>query len=112
MSFERILSEDLELFYTNLQNPERQPTSDQKFVHTSYFSTRKLTEEELTLLKNRNEDFLNTFHSYGSGAHPESLRQAETLDSDMRAIERSSDPESVFSCCSGHRHTIELHVTL
>ena len=107
---ELLLSEDLELFYTNLQNPERQPKSDQKFVHACLFLTQKLTEEEQTLLENKNRDFLNAFYSYGSDGVPHGHRYDFSID--MKAIEKSSDPESIFSCSCGHRHTIDLHVTL
>ena len=99
--FQRILSEDLESFYTSLQNPEIRP----KIERVRIFSTQKLTEEELTLLEFRNREYLKTFRLYRS----ESLLR---FDHDMRRIENSSDPESIFSNCVGYRKTITLHVTL
>ena len=99
----RIISEDLELFYTNLQNPERQPKSD----YASIFSTQKLTEEELTPLKNRDRYFLNTFSLY-HGTFGFSNFNGDFLE----AVEKSSDPDSIFSYSSGCRDTIILHVTL
>ena len=97
----RIISEDLELFYTNLQNPERQPKSD----YASIFSTQKLTEEELTPLENRDRDFLNTFSLY------DRTFGLSYFNEELEAIEKSSDPDSIFSYSTGCRDTITLHVT-
>ena len=97
----RIISEDSELFYTSLENPESYPKVEKAYI----FSTKKLTEEELTLLENRNEDFLITFMYYGSDGLP------SLFDSHMKKIEKSSDPESIFCCSWGHRWTFSLHVT-
>ena len=96
------LSEDLELFYTSLQNPDRQPKAEKAYI----FSTKKLTEEELTLLENRNREYLNTFLSYRSDRLP------ANFDDKMKEIKESSDPESIFSYSYGYRETIFLHVTL
>ena len=97
----RILSEDLESFYTSLQNPERQPNEESAYI----FLTEKLTEKELTLLENRDDDFLNAFPYYRSG-HMHAL-----FKNDMEEIEESSDPGSIFSRNYGHRDTIPLNVT-
>ena len=101
----RILSEDLELFYTSLQNLERQPKEE----GVNIFLTKKLTEKELTLLENRDEDFLNTFtydkYVLYRGPGPSNFKN------DMEIIEKSSDPDSIFSRNYGHRYTIPLNVT-
>ena len=102
VSVKRILSQDLELLYNSLQNPERQPKTE----YANIFWTQKLTKEELTLLENKNQDYLNTFSRYESGMHP------SYFDGDMKEIEKSSDPESIFSWSCGYRTTIVLHVTL
>ena len=99
LSFERI-SDDLELLYTSLQNSERQPKAERVFI----FSSKKLTEEELTLLENRDEDFLNAFPSYRS--HP------SVFENHIKKIGKSSDPDSIFTWLSGNRKTIALDVTL
>ena len=99
---DRIISEDLELFYTSLQNPERQPKAER----ARFFLDKKLTEEELTLLENRNREYLNTFLSYRSDRLP------ANFDDKMKEIKESSDPESIFSYSFGERNTIVLHVTL
>ena len=101
MTGERIISEDLELFYTSLQNPERQPKED----YANIFSAQKLTEEELTLLENRNNDFLNTFRWYESDDHT-------FFDGLMKEIKKSNDPESIYIWSSGFRLTKALHETL
>ena len=89
-------------FIPNLQNPESQPREE----YANIFSTQKLTEDELKLLEDRNEDYLNKFNWYrGSGA-PFSI-----FDDDMKEIGKSDDPESIFSQSCGHRNTIGLHVT-
>ena len=102
VTVQRIISEDLELFYTSLQNPERQPKEE----YVDIFSTKKLTEEELTLLENRNRGYLNTFSDYG----PDGV--SFYFDSDMKEIEKSNDPESIFSRSYGNRWTIPLYVTV
>ena len=97
----RILSEDLESFYTSLQNPERHPKEESVDI----FLTKKLSEEELTLLEKRDKDFLNAFPYYRSG-HMHAL-----FENDMEEIGKSSDPESIFFRIYGHRDTIALNVT-
>ena len=99
---ERIISEDLELFYTNLQNPERQIKEE----CARFFSTPKLTEEELMLLENRDIDFLDSFSLY------ESDSISNTFDWDMMKIEKSGDLDSIFSRNDGFRQTIHLNATL
>ena len=102
VSVKRLLSQDLELLYISLQNPERQPKAE----YVNIFWTQKLTKEELTLLENKNKDYLNTFSRYESGMHP------SYFDGDMKEIGKSSDPESIFSWSCGYRTTIVLHVSL
>ena len=97
---ERIISEDLELFYTSL-NPERQLNED----YANIFAAQKLTEEELTLLENRNKDFLNTFRWYEADDHT-------FFDGLIKEMKKSNDPESIFIWSSGYRWTKVLHVTL
>ena len=92
----------MEIFYTSLENSNSQPKEEFAYI----FSTKKLTEEELTLLENRNRDFLNLFVYYGSDGF------SSFFERDMKKKEKSSDPESIFSRSSGFRHTISLHVTL
>ena len=105
--FERILSEDLELFYTSLQNSERQPKAELAY----FFSTKKLTDEELTLLENRNKDYLNTFRRYGfDDRFIQWDRPRSLFNDDMKDIKKSSDPDSIFCLSYGHRETIALHV--
>ena len=98
------LSEDLELFYTSLQNPDRQPKAERAYRYI--FSTKKLTEEELTLLENRNREYLNTFLSYRSDRLP------ANFDDKMKEIKESSDPESIFSYNYGYRESFCLHIKL
>ena len=90
-----ISSEDSDLFYTSLQNPEGQPTAEQSYI----FLTQKLSEKELTLLKSRNKNYLDTFSWY---------RYPSIFDSAMKIIEQSSDPESIYSESIGYRKTIPL----
>ena len=98
----RIISEDSELLYTSLKNLKRQPKEE----YVNIFSTRKLTEEALTLLENRNREYLNTFYYYGSDG------LSSIFDRDMKKIKKSSDPESIFNYSYGYRNTIFLHVSL
>ena len=102
VTVQRILSEDLESFYTNFQNQEPQLKKE----NASIFTTQKLTEEELKLLKDRDKDYLNKFNWYRESGGPFSI-----FDEDMKEIGKSSDPESIFSQSCGHRYTIALHVT-
>ena len=97
---ERMISEDLESFYTSLQNPECQLIEE----YVEIFSTKKLTEEELTLLENRNREYLSKYISYSAEFPPH-------FDRDMKRIKNSSDPESIFCNCVGYRKTITLHAT-
>ena len=90
----------LELLYTNLLNPEYQPKEEKAYI----FSTKKLTEEEQTLLDNKNKNFINTFYDYGSDGF------LSIFDRDMNKIQKSSDPETIFSRSSGYRWTLALHV--
>ena len=96
---ERIISEDLELFYMNLQNPDRQHEQE----YADIYSTKKLNEEELNLLKNRNKYYLSTFSWY---------EYLPNFESDMKEIKESSDPDSIFSESCGFRLTFDLEVTL
>ena len=110
---ERIISEDLELLYTSLQNPKRQHITrlnSEDFCgiteRANIFSTKKLTEKEVTLLENRSREFLNTFRWYGSEGRP------SYFEDDMKQIGTSSDPDSVFTRNLGNRVTKTLHVSL
>ena len=103
---DRIISEDLDLFYTSLPKvrisiyPESQPKEELVDI----FSTNKLTEEELVLLESRNKDYLDTFDYYESD-------KSSLFTRDMEKIEKSSDLESIFSYSCGQRDTLTLHVT-
>ena len=124
----RIISEDLELFYTSLENPAHQPKEE----YVDIFLTKQLTEEELTLLENRNRDFLNTFWMYGPGmscynidkdmkkivrpneieAFSDTSSEASSEASIEASIDPDSVPESIFYHSIGVRDTTTLHVTL
>ena len=100
MYVERLLSHDLESFYTCLQNPERPPKAE----YSNIFLMQKLTEEDVTLVENRNNEYLNTFwFDY----NPDSEYKKT-----MEEFKESSDPESIFSYSDGGRSTSALHVTL
>ena len=63
---ERLLSDDLESFYTSLQNPEptEKTTSLQnppKARNSKLFLIQKLTEEDVTLVENKVTDYLSIF---------------------------------------------------
>ena len=96
---ERLLSEDLESFYASLQNPKHVPKEETANI----FWTPKLSEEELTLLRSRNSDYLNTFYWYQPDA-----KRSDDFENDMKQIEKSSDPESIFSHSFGNRWTSRL----
>ena len=101
----RLLSEDLEEFYTGLQNPKRQLEK-----HTAtIFLKQKLTEEEQTKLKNRNKSYLKTFEFY---KFIDNNGIPFWWDVDMHLIRESSDPESIFCYSYGGRWTSSLHVNL
>ena len=111
----RSLNEDLESFYTSCQNPESKPKAEVAYS----FVTQKLNEEELRLLDERNEDYLNTFHSYNriwmDGREDSNrllLNAAQRFNKDIEEIGKSSDPESKFSYTFCGRWTFALHVTL
>ena len=107
VSVDRLLSEDLESFYINLQNPtyKFEPKKFQREETANIFLTQKLTEVELTLLKRRNNDYLNTFYWY----QPDAKRSVD-FDNDMKKIGKSSDPESIFSHSVGDRWTSRLEL--
>ena len=97
---ERLLSDDLESFYTSLQNPERPP----KAGHSYIFLMQKLTEEDVTLVENRNNEYLSTFVI--------DYNRDNEYKKTMEKFKESSDPESMFSYSYGRRSTSALHVTL
>ena len=99
---DRLLSEDLESFYTRLRNPERVPKAE----HVGIFLTQNLTEEERTLLNIRSNNYLNTFNSYYSDSD---RNRYVTIDWDMTRIEKSKDPESILSWSEGARGTLALN---
>ena len=116
------LTDDLESFYNSLQNPESEP-KEEALLHC--FVAKKLDEEELRLLNDRNEEYLNTFRCYNQEWQEKMANTpgwedknrllseaAERFNDDMEDFEKSSDPESKFcySCCG--RWTFTLHVTL
>ena len=97
----RSLNDDLEYFYASLQNPESKPKAEDSYS----FLTQKLTEEDLRLVHEKNQDYSNTFSDYyllGPGKFAD----------DVKKMKKSSDPESKFSYSSCHRLTSALHVTL
>ena len=100
ITVKRILSEDLESLYSH--NPKCQPEAEHAYI----FLTKKLTDEETTLLEKRNRDYLKMFSYYRSDPHP------HYFDNSMKEIRKSSDPESIFSRSYGFRITLALHVTL
>ena len=102
----RSLNDDLEYFYDSLQNPERKP----KVEECAGFLTKKLTEEELRLVDQKNQDFLNTFSFYTQ--LDGRSNDGYLFNNDIEQIKKSSDPESKFSYSSCHRWTFALHVTL
>ena len=103
------LSEDLESFYTSLQNPER-PT---KAEYSDIILIQKMTEEDVTLVENRNTDYLSTFYWLSLSL---SGRLIDGFDEYMEKVKKklneSSDPESIFCYHYGGRWTSALHVTL
>ena len=107
VSVDRLLSEDLESFYTSLQNPKLAPKEIQREETANIFLTQKLTEVELTLLKSRNSDYLNTFYWYQPDA-----KRSVNFDNNMKKIGKSSDPESIFSHSVGNRWTTRLKLPL
>ena len=107
VSVDRLLSEDLESFYTSLQNPKLVPKEIQREETANIFLTQKLTEVELTLLKSRNSDYLNTFYWYQPDA-----KRSVNFDNNMKKIGKSSDPESIFSHSVGNRWTTRLKLPL
>ena len=89
----------MESFYTSLQNPKNLP----KEQAVNIFLSPKLSEEELALLRSRNSDYLNTFFWYQTNA-----TRSDDFENDMKKIEKSSDPESIFSFSAGDRWTSRL----
>ena len=98
---QRLLSDDLESFYTSLQNPERPPKAE----HSNIFLMQKLTEEDVTLVENRNTDYFSTLWIDYNPYMEKSLPYLEKF-------KESSDPESIFSYSYGGRWIFALHVTL
>ena len=97
----RILSDDLESFYTSQRKPGYLPEEES----VAFFLAQKISEEEQTLLKNRNKDYLNKFKWYHSDS-------SKVFDIDMKKIKKSSDPESIYRWNEGKRLTMNLNVTL
>ena len=105
----RSLNDDLEYFYASLQNPESKPKAE----ISSSFLTQKLTEEELRLVDEENQDYLNKFRCYSkryrwNANGPLSRR----FNDDIEKMKTSSDSESKFSYHYCNRWTSALHVTL
>ena len=71
--------------------------------------TKKLTEEELRLVDEKDQDYLNTFQFYTQLGGSKS---GYMFNNDIEQIKKSSDPESKFRYSSCHRWTSALHVTL
>ena len=96
----RSFNEDLEYFYDSLQNPESKPKAEDSY---SFLAT-KLTEEELRLVDEKNQDYLSKFvdHRYWP----------QIFNNVFDKIKTSSDPESKFSYSFCDRWTSVLHVTL
>ena len=111
----RSLNEDLEYFYTRLQNPESKPKAEVSYS----FLTQKLTEEELRLVDEMNQDYLNTFSRYNQfwmkgreDSNKLIKKAAQNFKEDIEQIKKSSDPESKFSRGFCGRWTFALRVTL
>jgi len=111
----RSLNEDLEYFYISLRNPESKPKAEVSYS----FLTQKLTEEELRLHDERNQDYLNTFSSYNQlwmegyeNSNQLIIEAAERFNNDIEQMKTSNDPESKFSHSFSGRWTFALRVTL
>ena len=98
----RSLNDDLEYFYASLQNPESKPKAED----SDSFLTQKLTEEELRLVDEKNQDYMHKYHSYSQ------LPGCWNFYYDIEEMKKSSDPESKFSYSTCERWTSALHVTL
>ena len=79
------INNDLETFFTNLQN--RQKIKNEKIAS---FFTPKLTEEELTLVQKRNEQHLCTYgyHAYGGNpdVDPEEMKKSDSRSKYVHGI--------------------------
>ena len=101
----RSLNDDLEYFYDSLQNPERKPKEEESVS----FLTQRLTGEELRLVDEKNQDYLNKFNLYNQIW----INMAtQSFNNDIEKMKTSSDPESKFSYSFCERWTYALHVTL
>ena len=115
LSIKLLLSDDLESFYTSLQNQELPLVAE----HSDISLIQKLIEEDVTLVENRNPNYLNTLGSfdfmnpYAKYIKPYNPTLGpRSVDAYLKKFEESSDPESIFSYSAGHRWTQALLVTL
>ena len=114
-----LISDDLESFYQSTKSgfesklftsiPGTTTPMEQylegvpKEETANIFLTQQLTEEELRLLKSRNNDYLNMFYWY----RPDVKRSIDFVN-DIEEIGRSSDPEVIFSHSVGNRWTLAV----
>ena len=98
------INDDLESFYTNLQNQERKIKKEE----TGHFLTQKITPEEQDLIDKRDENYKKSFERYLK-VMPHGLKWFED---DIEEFKKSSDPDSKYVYSFSKRFTFPLNVTL
>ena len=100
------VNDDLESFDNNLQNPHTKPKTE--LIES--FLTQKLTTEELKLVEERNEDYLELFFNYNCPGGGSFDKGSLLFQKDMKKISKSSDPDSTFINTYCRRRTFLIYV--
>lgn len=94
------VNNDLESFCSNLRNP-KMSLKKKEVVHS--FLTQELTEEELFLVNNHNEDYAKTFSIFYN--HAKQMSKAQALEN----LKNAGDPDSKFVKSFCQRQTFFLY---
>ena len=95
------LNDDLESFYSTLHDMGKSFKTDA----VQSFFTKKLSEEELKLVSQKDKDYLEEFSYY---RNPDEM----IIDRDIQSFKKSSDPYSKYAYSSCHRATFLLTAAL